>query len=409
MRIVKALKDIQIYKGLKAVAGQEYVMAGAVFKQLNKISPGSMIESRSFEEVFNPARRNLSNITPDDEVFLFRSGGIGDVMFMFPLIKFLKMEFGCNIKAATSPMYLDVFFGNPYVDKLVFMPFPLEEMTRSKYHIMFEGVIEDPSKSAHSMNAFDLFLLEGGVDPSSVKPENKIPRLFISPTEEENIKSIIENLNLSGRINVGIQLRSSSPIRSFPFEKMVSVISALFEKGFNVFIFGSEKQGGEIDKVIELVDKNCVLKEGHHISKNLVSVPLFSGRLRDSIVMASLMDIMVAPDSSFIHIAGGLGIPVVGIYGCFPSILRMKYYKNAIGIDAGVACAPSFTHGHMPCYRGDPSPCFSVISVENVLDAVDHLLFKKKIDMKYPKLNRFVNGEPVKTMFDDPVDLEEKA
>ncbi len=112
-----------------------------------------------------------------------------------------------------------------------------------------------------------------------------------------------------------------------------------------------------------------------------------------------MLSLIIAPDSSFVHIAGALGVPIVGLYGCFPSLLRMKYYKKAIGIDTNVPCAPSFTHGHAPCYRGDPPPCFSVISVKNILDAVDHLLNISRIEDEYPAFNKFKSGRMVDSTF----------
>ena len=121
--------------------------------------------------------------------------------------------------------------------------------------------------------------------------------------------------------------------------------------------------------------------------------------LKDSIAFANEMSVIIAPDSSFIHIAGALRVPVVGLYGCFPSLLRMRYYKDAIGIDTNVPCSPSFIHGHAPCYRGDPPPCFSVISVKNILDAVDHLLNISRIEDEYPAFNEFRSGEMVNSTF----------
>ena len=89
------------------------------------------------------------------------------------------------------------------------------------------------------------------------------------------------------------------------------------------------------------------------------------------------MDCFIAPDSMFIHIAGALGIPVIGIYGPFHSNVRMKYFKNAVGIDIDCGCSPCFKHGHHPCPKGNPSPCFSLISEDNILD-----IFEKTVEEK---------------------------
>jgi len=106
--------------------------------------------------------------------------------------------------------------------------------------------------------------------------------------------------------------------------------------------------------------------------------------LRKSIALASTMDLFISPDSAFIHVAGAFNIPQVGLYGPFPSRLRMLYYKNAIGLNAVTACTPCQLHGHFPCDKGDPSPCFSVIDPNLIIQAVDFLF-----------TNRY-NEEPLK-------------
>jgi hypothetical protein len=77
-----------------------------------------------------------------------------------------------------------------------------------------------------------------------------------------------------------------------------------------------------------------------------------------------------------IQVAGALGTPLVGLYGPFPSEVRMKYFKNAIGLDPSAVCTPCFKHDFRGCIKGFPSPCFTLITVEDVLQAVDYLKFK---------------------------------
>jgi len=184
-------------------------------------------------------------------------------------------------------------------------------------------------------------------------------------------------------------LEASSPIRTFSFEKTISLVRRLLAMGYCVFIFGGEKQKGIGTHFDVLFGKNS----------NFVNMTTKQYSLRKSIAMASQMDVMVAPDSAFIHIAGALDVPIVGLYGCFPSVLRMKYYKHSVGIDCNVACSPGFKHGHASCVKGDPSPCFSVVQVEDILNAIEHLLGNKKIQHTYPTYNEFKDGDYLQTPF----------
>jgi len=376
MRIVKTLIEMKIYDDLILRRDEEYVMAGAVLKQLSKIYPGGIIETGNFDDHYRPI--NVKTLEKNKRLFIFRSGGIGDVMFMLPLIRFLKKQFGTRIKAGTSPQYRDVLQNNPYIDEIISVPFLLREMD-TDYHLMFEGIIEDPSEKPKKYHAVDLFLEEAGVNPEDIPWDEKIPPLFLSQEEKTWSKNRLSKLDIPLGAKIGIQVQASSPVRTFPLDKTVGIIKLLINQGNNIFLFGGPRQAeftnyltsllGEARRLINLVHKDITL--------------------RQSIIWASMMDLIIAPDSAFIHIAGSLGVPLIGLYGCFPSLLRMKYYRNAIGIDCNVACAPSFIHGHLPCYKGDPSPCFSVVKVQNVLDAVEHILGIKKIPNEYPAYNEF--------------------
>jgi len=388
MVVVELLINIEVYQGLTLQKGNEYIMSGAVMRQLMKIYPGGLSRTRRFEDVYK--KLSLEKLNEGEEVFLFRSGGIGDVMFMLPLAKYLVNEHKVKIKVGTSPMYSSILNNNPYVKKVVQMPFPAKELENSDHHLIFEGIIEDQTTKSQVLHAVDLFLEEAGVSPKKVLPEDKIPYLYLTEGEGLRINAEIKRLRIDHEATcIGVQVESSSPIRTFPLDKMVVIMKKLLAKGFAVFVFGgkSQERTGQYLREIFLEEKNFV---------NLISG---DRSFRDSIVYTSKMDLIIAPDSSFVHIAGGLGVPIVGLYGCFPSLLRMRYYKNAIGIDSNVTCAPSFTHGHSPCVRGFPSPCFSVISADNVIDAVNHLLGKGKIQMTYPVYNEFVGGNLVMSPF----------
>ena len=397
MRVAECKSTMPVYEGYSLIEGITYVMSGALLRQLAKIRPGVLIDKGNLDDMLQYKVLHLAKEQPEQgkSVFLFRSGGIGDVMFMIPLIKRLRLDFNMKIIVGTSPMYLDVFKGNPDVSELVFMPFDISILDRVDYYLTFEGIIEDKTKFSQTYAAIDLFLGAAGYDPMSVPFEDKIPDIHLTTEEQVWAQNNFSRLPLNhAEPTIGVQLQASSPIRDFPLTKMVGTIRHYVEQDFNIFLFGGSRQ----DQVGEYIRETLRYKQNViNLAKNGVS-------LRESILWASKMSVILAPDSAFIHIAAGLDIPVVGLYGCFPSMLRMRYYRNAIGLDSNVACAPSFIHGHLPCHKGDPSPCFSVISVEDIINAINHLLKIKKIDHLYPEYNEFVDGTPIKTMFSNNIE-----
>jgi len=92
--------------------------------------------------------------------------------------------------------------------------------------------------------------------------------------------------------------------------------------------------------------------------------------------MATRYDLIMSPDTFMVQVAGALEKPLVGLYGPFPSEVRMKYFKNAIGLDPSVVCSPCYKHDFRSCVKGHPSPCFTQVKPEDVLQAIDYLKFE---------------------------------
>lgn len=386
MIVGEVFRNLDIYEDYSLKIGEKYVMSASLISQLNRLFPRTIRKTDEFSELYNPL--NVVDLEKGKRILLFRSGGVGDVMFMDPLIRILKNEFDSFIKVATSPMYLDVFKNNEEVDKLIRMPFNIKEMFDCDFHLTFEGVIEDLNdEEAKKNHAVDLFLKFAGINYSEVSGENKIPRIFLTDEEKARGAKIVQRLSGKNK-SIGIQITASSPVRTFPIENIVSIIEKLLEENYSIYLFGGGRQSEDATYIVD------ILKAG----KKVIDLTKKNPTLRDSMVLANFMDLIIAPDSAFVHIAGALGIPLIGLYGCFPSLIRMKYYRKAVGIDCDVACSPSFIHGHSPCHKGNPSPCFSVISTKNVIDAVHHLIGERDIRMEYPDYNEFVGGRIVRLL-----------
>ncbi len=385
MIVGQMFREIDIYQGYKLLEGNKYVMPRSVIDQINRLFPRSINPTGEFDLVYNPV--NVSNIEKGKKIFMFRSGGIGDVLFMQPLIKILSTVFEAKVSISTSPTYTSICENDPYIKNISKMPFLLSEMLEADYHLTFEGVIEDlNNERAQKNHAVDLFLETAGIDPKTIFPNEKISRIYLRDEEKMSAMKFI-NKQPQGKKRVGIQIAASSPVRTFPLEKFIDVATILSGEGYIVYVFGGLRQKDDAMYLREIIGLNKIV--------DLTNSDL---SLRESIAICSEMDLVIAPDSAFIHIAGAFDIPIIGLYGCFPSLVRMKYYKNAIGLDCDVACAPSFIHGHSPCKKGSPPPCFSVITSKNIIDAVDHLLNEKHINMEYPDYNEFKEGNPIKLL-----------
>lgn len=315
----------------------------------------------------HPKRYKNHNLT-NKKLLSIREGGAGDLLFKTPIFKHFKETYSnCSIGLACSPTYHSLFTTNPYISTIYPHVFPLAEFEKYDYFSTFEGVIEN-NKEAEYVNAYDLYIDRYGLDPKSFG--DKTPILVVPEIIKEYWKNVLSQ-SLLGEKKIGYQWRASSPARTLPFSISGEIIRKLTSLGYKVFIIDSLNRKNDVAKFIA----DCKL--------NVVDTSPFSDNFIRMAGIISLMDIYVGPDSSGTHIAASLGKPIVGLYGAFRSELRLKYYKNAVGIDViadkcGRGC---YQHSYDLCSFAKElgekaSPCWHLLDINLVVNEVDKL-YKK--------------------------------
>lgn len=341
-----------------------YIMSDTDIAQFKNIAPERVGDITDFKEVYRPYKgEDLSGKT----LLTLRSGGIGDLLFMTPAFKHIKEKYkDCKIIAAAGFSYKDVLFNNPYIDELYSMPFSTRILDMADYHLMFEGLIEN-NVLAQSINAYDLFTEQFKINSNNLTREEKQPIIVLKDEETKWAQDFLMQHLGTKKLLVGMQIETSTERRTFPHEKTIRLMKILFEEDFNIVVFGGMRQKSIAESFLMELKK-------FYEDKRIIFLPLTNLTLRHNISLASLVDVHINPDSAFIHIAAAFNIPQIGLYGPFPSKVRMFHFNNAIALNAQVACAPCFKHGFWACEKGFPSPCFSVISVDAILEAMDFLL-----------------------------------
>ena len=356
MKVLEIKEDCEIKSGEKTFIqfkrDKFYIMSDDLYGKVNLLLGNMVGVEIPFKEIYTPYnKQDLSQ----KKVLAIRHGGGGDILFLSTAFKNLKRTFpSVKISIATSEQYFPLLNQEKEFDIILSLPIELSKWNEYHYHFIFENLIEN-NPDAREINAYDLFLKQVGIPPKTILPSLKIPKITLSTKMKEKVEKNFISLK-SDKKKVGIQVASSTPIRNYPAYNFVSICNSLIAKGYEVFLFGSSIQKNEIDYIYKAV--------GDNITK--VIFPL-----KNAIAICSFMDMFIAPDSMFIHIAGAFRIPVVGIYGPFHSSLRMKYLRNSIGIDVKTACSPCFKHGGFPCPKGNPSPCLNSIVPEVIIQAFE--------------------------------------
>jgi len=354
------------FKKQNLIKKKKYVMSLGVYSQLHyEINRDVRILKPTkplFKNIYKPyLGQNLNGKT----LLVWRTGGIGDLLFINPNLRFLKEKYpDCTIKFACGPQYQSMVETWDFVDKVLDLPFNIQQVIMADYHAMFEGVIER-CEAAEKENAYRLFTKWLNINlPDELLIPKQEPR-------EDKVKECYEILDrewgLKGNDFILLQLRASSPIRTPRPEFSQNLINLLTDRGHNVVITdGPHKYQAIEDLVMNFVkDKNKVFNFAN-----------FSKTLDYTIALTSLAKVVVSTDSALIHVAQSLGIPAFGIYGPFLGRIRLETYKNVDWIDAPKNCCPCFLHGHMPCkHSKDNYPtCFDTIDLRDVVNRVEKLM-----------------------------------
>lgn len=345
----------------------KYVMGLGVFQQLQYMGDSKtkilVPSSIKFSNIFRPYRGQ--ELKEGDSILVFRTGGIGDLLFIQPNLKYLKEKYpGCKIKFACGPQYQPMVRGWDCIDELLDLPFTLKDLQSSTYHILFEGVIER-CRQAHFENAYNLFSKWIGLDlpDHMLIPEQKAERMLV-----EDCRAKLKKWNVEEKDFILMQLRASSPIRTPRHEFWLKIVDELTDRGHNIILTDNPRQADKIDMFINMCkNKNKVFNYCKH-----------SLSIAHSIALTELAGMTLATDSAMNHIAASLGVKCFGVYGPFPGFIRMKTYPKAKWVDASRQCSPCFLHGQAPCKEAlnEYSPCYDELidtdeKLKELIDKID--------------------------------------
>jgi ADP-heptose:LPS heptosyltransferase len=357
---VQAIDDykIQVKKNDVLVLPLNVYNASRRYKEDNSIvySP----YRHKFSEYFNRYRgENLDG----KRLLVWRSGGIGDIMFSQPIIKYLKEKYPtCHITYATLPRNASLLVSWPkgLLDNGVIIPFPLSILKEHDYHLTFEGSIER-CKEAESVNCYDIFQMMANLKFNPLD----------YPIELTPIKTLYDSMvNIfKGTKVIMLQPRATSILRTLPLSMVEELIFKLQKLGLFVGLqdsFATSEKWNSILHNMKSIDQTKILNLSA-ISKDVAYAVSIGAHVVGGITT----------DSAFSHILPALGKPVVTIYGPFKGELRMQYYKNADWINTPAEwneCGknPCFFHEseikNCPYVMNGKSPmCMSVIDVDMII------------------------------------------
>ena len=318
----------------KVPSGKILVAPYNVYRQLKTDRQGRNVLKpyrNKFSEYF---RRYAGEDLSGKSLLVWRTGGLGDIMFSQPIIQYLKKKYPtCRIIYATIPRNIGLLTCWPLglVDRVVSMPFSLELLKTTDYHLTFEGCIER-CRQAERDNCYDIFQEMANV---KFDPREYPVKLNTHPQIIEALRPIFE-----GNKVVLVQPRATSVLRTLPQTTLTKITKGLQDLGFFVGFADSIERSTQIKMIAQSMQKDVDLAK----IMNLASV---SKGPEFAIAMSSLCSGAIVTDSAYSHFFPALGKPVVGIYGAFKGVLRMRYYDNADWVEPPTDWNEC---GHKPCF-----------------------------------------------------------
>lgn len=160
--------------------------------------------------------------------------------------------------------------------------------------------------------------------------------------------------------SIGIAPFAQHEGKVWPLEKMEQ-LAAMLAKRANVFLFGSRQEAVVLDGWAERYANVHSLAGRFSFAEELERI----GRL----------NLMVSMDSSNMHFASCMGVPVVSIWGATHPCRGFYGWRQdpAWAVQADMDCRPCSKYGNKPCRKGG-YPCMAAITPEQVLERVERVL-----------------------------------
>jgi len=282
-------------------------------------------DSRTLCDTLENQMKPLSNNTvlKNENLLIIRYGGIGDIIAsLFGIaelkVKYpsIKIGFVCSIKYASI---LNCFPG--LVDEVFNSVIPSSKLKKYKYFAHLDNAIENHPES-NSIPIQELF--------------SKLLYVDLNPNILDFIHATNITLNDRVRDGIGIQYKTNALNRDYNLDNMIKLIQEIRIAYPNkkIHLLGKENDTSNVNYIQS--------KTNGQVIPNGCGGPIL--KLPQTVELISTLELVIAPDSSMLHIAGVCNTPMIGLFGAFPGELRISYYNNSLVMQPQCNCPPCFRH-----------------------------------------------------------------
>lgn len=320
-------------------------------------------------------------------ILIIRPGGIGDAVLLAPSINFIKIHFpNICITILAERRNCEVFSLIPHADKVFCYDHPVElvQVLLGKYDVVID------TEQWYRLSAVVARLVSAPVKIGFDTNERR--RMFthgilydVAAYEADNFLSLLKPLDVDVLRDTGtatLLLPSQSvfktacllkPLCAEPFviifpgaslsekrwgyERFRAVAKRLSENGYRVVVVGGPGDRSDGDNIVD------------DTGLNLAGMTT----LAETAAVIARSCLLISGDSGVLHIAAGLNIPTISLFGPSSSAKWAPKGERHIVINHHLPCSPCSAFGTVP-----PCPinarCINGITPDEVMKAAERLL-----------------------------------
>jgi lipopolysaccharide heptosyltransferase II len=328
--------------------------------------------------------------SPINSLLLIRPGGIGDAVLLAPLIHNIKYNYpAIHITILAEQRNAGVFPLIPGVDRVLCYDRPIEliKALRCSYDVVID------TEQSHRLSAVVARFASAVVKIGFASNERR--RMFTHPVpyshDDYETASFAHLLELLGIEAGGVEM--VYPFLSIPAAasaKATGLLESFQEQPFVAVFPGAsipERRWGadRFRRVAELLsvfgirvvvvggkeDRQLgeMIVVGGGVGLNLAGLT----SLTETVAVIQKSSLLLSGDSGVLHLAVGLGVPTVSLFGPGRAKKWAPKGNHHIVINKGLSCSPCTTFGTTPSCPID-ARCMRDISVDEVANAVTMLL-----------------------------------
>jgi ADP-heptose:LPS heptosyltransferase len=342
---------------------------------------GGQFVSLFRKPILDNTRIRLNNI------IIFRPGGIGDAVLLIPAINILKANYhSLNITILAEKRNAGVFELCPAIDKLLLYDRPVDlfNTLKYKYDIVIDseqwhrlsavvarltgaqviigfGTNERGRLFTHSIPYVqDLYETENFMrllEPLNVQPPVALtPYLTVPPKVAATADTLLQEL--MGMPFVALFPGASIPTRRWGAVRFAAVAAGIAAAGYGVVVVGGREDvesGATITRAIDAV--NIAGKTS----------------LVETAAVIARSELLVSGDSGVLHLAVGLGVPTVSLFGPGIADKWAPQGDRHVVLTKNLPCSPCTRFGYTPRCPIN-AECLRLITPAEVTEAVLKLL-----------------------------------